>query len=113
MASPSLPKPGGDVVARFSDSRVIEFRPRPRVGNKKPRPVIDPLHQFEVDNRRRRMQQNLLAMLVLTFLVTAGVWLFQQLRDSSRVLICIEAGHDHCLPIEEMRGRLVRSSSEH
>jgi hypothetical protein len=111
MGSPSFTKPSRDVVARFSDPRVIEFRPRPRGRSKKPLPVVDPLCQFEVDDRRRRMQQNLMAVLVLTFLVTAGLWLFQQLKDSSRVLACVEAGHDNCLPIDAMRGGLARSTS--
>jgi hypothetical protein len=111
MGSRSLPKPSSDVVARFSDPRIIEFKPRPRGRSKKPGPVVDPLCQFEVDDRRRRMQQNLMAVLVLTFLVTAGVWLFQQLKDSSRVLACVEAGHDNCLPINAVRGGLVPSTS--
>jgi hypothetical protein len=110
MGSPSVPKPRGEVSARFSDARIIEFRPRSRV-RKKSGPVIDPLCQFEVDDRRRRMQQNFAAVVVLTLLVTAGLWLFHQLRDSSRVLVCIEAGHDNCLPIGETRGGLVRSFS--
>ena len=82
MGSPILPKPSSNVVARFSDPRVIEFRPRPRGRSKKPGPVVDPLCQLEVDDRRRRMQQNLMAVVVLTILVTTGVWLFQQLKDS-------------------------------
>jgi hypothetical protein len=99
------------VSARFSDPRIIEFRPRP--GARKPDPVIDPLCQFEVDDRRRRMQQNFAAVVVLALLVTAGLWLFHQLRDSSRVLVCIEAGRNNCMPIGETRGELVRSFSGH
>jgi hypothetical protein len=111
MGSSSLTKPSGDAVARFSDPRIIEFRPRPRGRSKKPGRVVDPLCQFEVDDRRRRMQQNLMAVLVLTFLVTVGVWLFQQLRDSSRVLACVEAGHDNCLPINAVHDGTVPSTS--
>jgi hypothetical protein len=59
------------------------------------------MHQFELAESRLRMQQNLAATLVLIFLVSAGLWLFNELRTSSRILTCLEAGHRNCLPIDQ------------
>jgi hypothetical protein len=33
-------------------------------------------------------------------LVVAGLWLFHQLKESSHVLACVEAGLRDCLPID-------------
>jgi len=99
MPTQSISKLGGNAARRFSDPRIIEFRPRPRSG-KVVAPVIDPLRRFEIDDYRRRMQQNIAAAVVLLVLVTAGLWLFHQLRESSRVLACVEAGLRDCLPID-------------
>jgi hypothetical protein len=103
MRTHGISKLKSDVTRRFSDPRIIEFRPRPRPGKRLPAPVVDPLCQFEIDDRRRRMHQNMAAVVVLTLLVTAGLWLFQQLKESSRVLVCIEAGRSNCQPISQTR----------
>ena len=99
MPTQSFSKLGGNVVRRFSDPRLIEFRPRRR-SIKAAAPVIDPLRRFEIDDYRRRMQQNITAAVVLVVLVAAGLWLFHQLKESSRVLACVEAGLRDCLPID-------------
>jgi hypothetical protein len=99
MRTQSFSKLGGNGAGRFSDPRIIEFRPRRR-SSKMAAPVIDPLRRFEIDDYRRRMQQNIAAAAVLLVLVVAGLWLFHQLRESSRVLACVEAGLRDCLPID-------------
>jgi hypothetical protein len=99
MHTHGLPKLKRDVPGRFTDPRIIEFRPRPRPGKRVPAPVVDPLLQFEIDDRRRRMQQNMAAVVVLVLLVGGGLWLFHQLKESSRMLVCIEAGRSNCQPL--------------
>ena len=105
MRTQSFSKLGGNVVRRFSDPRIIEFRPRRR-SIKAAAPVIDPLRRFEIDDYRRRMQQNITAAVVLVVLVAAGLWLFHQLKESSRVLACVEAGLRDCLPIDRTPNRI-------
>ena len=102
MRTQSFSKLGGNGARRFSDPRIIEFRPRQRPA-KAAAPVIDPLRRFEIDDYRRRMQQNIAAAVVLFVLVVAGLWLFHQLKESSRVLACVEAGLRDCLPIDHTR----------
>jgi hypothetical protein len=94
------PKSMHGATRRFADPRIIEFRPRPR--SKKPReaPIRDPLRQFEIDQDRLRMQQNLAAAIVLVLILAAGLWLFHELRTSSHVLTCIEVGYRNCLPTD-------------
>jgi hypothetical protein len=103
MRTHGFPKVKGEGAHRFSDPRIIEFRPRSPPDRRLPGPVVDPLCQFEIDDRRRRMQQNMAAVGVLVVLVAAGLWLFHQLKESSRVLVCIEAGRNNCAPIEQAR----------
>jgi hypothetical protein len=91
---------------RFADPRIIEFKPRPRLA-KEPKTapsIIDPLRRFEMAEDRLRMQQNLAAAAVLAFLMAAGLWLFHELRTSSRALACIEAGHAYCLSGDRQAG---------
>jgi hypothetical protein len=83
---------------RFSDSRIIEFRPKPRPAKKKIEPLRDPLRQWDIDEYRRRMQQNLTAATVLAVILVAGLWLFHELQTSSRTLLCVEVGNYNCLP---------------
>ena len=97
----SFPKAKGKEARRFSDPRIVELRPRSSSRKRLKGPIVDPLCQFEIDDRRRLMQQNMVAVAVLVILVAAGLWLFQQLKESSRVLLCIEAGRNACMPIDQ------------
>ena len=94
-------KPNDAATRRFSDPRIIEFRPRPRSAKKKIEPLIDPLRQLDIDEYRRRMQQNLTAATALALILAAGLWLFHELQTSSRAVLCVEAGYYSCPP----RGR--------
>jgi hypothetical protein len=105
MRSHGFPKAKGKEARRFSDPRIIELRPRLPSRKRRKGPVVDPLCQFEIDDRRRLMQQNMAAVAVLVILVAAGLWLFQQLKESSRVLLCIEAGRNACMPIDQTHRR--------
>jgi hypothetical protein len=87
---------------RFDDPRIIEFKPRPRSGRRRPvPPIIDPLLQWESDEYRLRMQQNFLAITVLIIILAVGLWLFHELAMSSRTLLCVEADHANCVPIDQ------------
>jgi hypothetical protein len=86
---------------RFADPHIIEFKPRSRLKRAKEAPIVDPLRQFEIEEDRLRMQQNLAAALVLILLLAAGLWIFHELKTSSRILACIEAGYRNCLPIDQ------------
>jgi len=90
---------------RFDDPRIIEFRARPRHYRQTRAPIIDPLREFDAHEYRRRMQQNLLAIIVLALILATGLWLYSELTAGSRLLGCVEAEHANCIPIQE-RGML-------
>ena len=90
---------------RFDDPRIIEFRSRPRRYKQVRAPIIDPLRKFDAREYRLRMQQNLLAIIVLALILTIGLWLFYELTAGSRLLGCIEAEHANCIPLNA-RGTL-------
>ena len=93
---------GGD-TRRFDDPRIIEFRPR-RLRQTRA-PIIDPLRTFDAHEYRLRMQQNLLAIIVLALILAGGLWLHYELTASTRLLGCIEAEHGNCSRLNE-RGML-------
>ena len=92
---PTRPEPAR---RRFSDPRVIEFRPR-RPPPRREEPIVDPLRQADLEDQRIRMQQNLAAAVVLVALALSGLWLWHELSFSARVLECLEAGHHSCFPV--------------
>jgi hypothetical protein len=49
---------------------------------------------------RRRMQQNLAALVVVIGLLVLGTWLIDRLMAYSRTLACIEFGHRSCLKLD-------------
>jgi hypothetical protein len=91
----------GGAARRFDDPRIIEFRPRPRQLKHTRAPIIDPLRKFDAHEYRLRMQQNLLAIVVLALILATGLWLHYELTAGSRLLGCIEAEHTNCIPIDE------------
>jgi hypothetical protein len=100
-----ISKSNHDQPSRFSDPRIIEFRPRARPRGLSPKPdhgpIIDPVRQLDIAADRLRMQQNLAAAIVLVLLMSAGLWVVHELTTSSRILTCLEAGHRNCLPIDQ------------
>jgi len=91
----------GSAARRFDDPRIIEFKPRSRRSRWSGGPIIDPVLKLETDEYRLRMQQNLLAITVLALILVAGLWLFHELTRSSRTLLCIEADHVNCVPVDQ------------
>jgi hypothetical protein len=90
---------------RFDDPRIIEFSARARQFRQARAPIIDPLRKFDAREYRLRMQQNLLAIIVLALILATGLWLYSELAAGSRLLGCIEAEHANCIPLNE-RGML-------
>jgi hypothetical protein len=84
---------------------VIEFKPRRAAAPGKGFRVMGPLEWRERQEDRRRIQENLAAALVVALLVTAGLWLINQLSAHARLEACLEAGHQECA--------LVRGSALH
>jgi hypothetical protein len=90
---------------------VIPFKPaRPRADLRtrvQPPPALAsharspeaPQGADEVEDRRR-MRENLAAAAVVIVLVVLGAWLMQRLENYSRVLMCMEAGHHNCVPLD-------------
>ena len=97
------PKSKYGITRRFDDPRIIEFKPRRGRSKRTEAPIVDPLRRFEIEEDRLRMQQNLAAAIVLLVLLAAGLWIFHELRTSSRILACIEAGYRNCLPMDQHR----------
>jgi hypothetical protein len=91
------------VPRRFDDPRIIDFRSRSRVRHSRQTraPIIDPLRTFDAREYRLRMQQNLLAIIVLALILAIGLWLYDQLAAGSRMLGCIELEHANCMLLNE------------
>jgi hypothetical protein len=62
--------------------------------------ISDPLSHLEDEEDRRRMRENLAAALVILFLLSTGYWLIGELRTSTHIAVCLEAGHRNCAPLD-------------
>jgi hypothetical protein len=101
-------------------AQVLQFRPRDRLGdrsfaataslphaadplNDKP---FDDLAQYEQDqeeedlNYPHRMLMNVIAVAVVTVLISVGVWLADTIADMERDQDCVLQGRQNCAPIE-------------
>jgi hypothetical protein len=95
---------------------VIPFRaPRHR---QRPSPPLDPptalghfnvpsarADNFDAAEDRLRMQQNVGALIAVVLIVVLGAWLIDRLATYSRTLVCIEAGHRNCVPLDIQQPR--------
>jgi hypothetical protein len=90
--------------------RILPFTPRvPRARNDNARPretrnpLIDDIEKYarigEEDNYRHRMLTNLLAFLVLCFIVYCGVWLANTMAQLRKDQDCVLTGRTNCAPI--------------
>lgn len=53
----------------------------------------------EADDYRHRMINNVLALMVLAFLVVAGLWLADRIADLRQTQDCVLSGRRVCAPI--------------
>ncbi|MGB7035152.1 MAG: hypothetical protein WBD71_06470 [Xanthobacteraceae bacterium] len=60
----------------------------------------DPEEQEEVVDYRQRMLMNFVALAVVTFLMSSGVWLADTIGGMQRDQDCIIQGRANCAPIE-------------
>lgn len=51
------------------------------------------------------MQQNIGALIAVLLIVVLGAWLIDRLTTYSRTLVCIEAGHRNCVPLDIQQPR--------
>jgi hypothetical protein len=63
-------------------------------------PAPDSPSTFDGAEDRLRMQQNLGAFIAVVLIVLLGGWLIDRLTTYSRTLMCIEAGHHSCMPLD-------------
>ncbi len=93
--------------------QVLQFRPRSKFA---PRRVLTPLAEqpehadedfarFEEErdepiNYRQRMLMNIIAIAVVTMLVTAGVWIADTIAVMQKTQDCALQGRGNCAPIE-------------
>jgi len=67
--------------------------------------VPDDLARYERDlddvvDYRQRMLMNMIALAIVTLLITAGVWIADTIADLQRDQDCILQGRSNCAPIE-------------
>ena len=92
--------------------QILQFQLRRRVPAPLPRPVVaaedteplDDLAQYEQEdlhvNYRHRMLMNVMAVMVVTALVGAGVWIADTIEDMQKAQDCVMQGRQNCAPIE-------------
>ena len=56
--------------------------------------------QDEIVDYRQRALMNVIALVVVAFLVSAGVWLADTIADMERDQDCMMQGRANCVPIE-------------
>jgi hypothetical protein len=92
---------------------VLKFRLRRRATRPPPRvPLtavdadepIDDLAQYEQEEEeidyRHRMMMNVMAVVVVSLLVGAGVWIADTIADMQKIQDCAMQGRQNCAPIE-------------
>jgi hypothetical protein len=91
--------------------QVLQFQLRRRVPAPLPRPIVttgdtdppDDLAQYEQEdlhiNYRHRMLMNVMAVMVVTLLLGAGVWIADVIEDMQKAQDCLMQGRQNCAPI--------------
>jgi hypothetical protein len=89
------------------DSRVVTFEPRKASSQRKPsRAPVEDLRNYEragddgPDDYRHRMIMNVLAGVVLVFLVLAGWWIADSMAQLRKNQDCVLSGKRNCAPID-------------
>jgi hypothetical protein len=91
--------------------QVLQFQLRRRVSAPLPRPIVttadtdptDDLAQYEQEdlhiNYRRRMLMNVMAVMIVTVLIGAGVWIADVIEDMQKAQDCVMQGRQNCAPL--------------
>jgi hypothetical protein len=117
------PHGGCDVVHDLPDTneprqtgQILNFKLRPRASRPPPRDPapdagdgadadpLDDLSRYEEEDRnidyRHRMVMNVIAVVVVSLLVGAGVWIADVIAEMQKVQDCTLQGRQNCAPIE-------------
>ena len=81
---------------QMRSGQVIDLDKARRKGQPNQRGVIAP--EILQEAHRIRTWQNVIALLLVGFLIAGGAWLIVRLRDGLQTEICIEAGRRNCIP---------------
>jgi hypothetical protein len=98
MRTNQRPAAGG--VSSTGGAKILAFKRRGPGGRATLPRISDPLTRIEAEEDRRRMRENVAAVLIIALLFGAGYLLINELRTSARIAICLEAGHRNCAPLD-------------
>jgi hypothetical protein len=95
----------------MESGQILTFQLRRRVGTPRQAPIapdgdepVDDLAAFEEEDGnidyRRRMLMNVIAVVIVSVLVTAGVWIANTIAAMQKVQDCALQGRQNCAPIE-------------
>jgi hypothetical protein len=98
---------------QLESGQILTFQLRRRLGMPAPRhaPIapdgdepVDDLAAFEEEDRhidyRHRMVMNVIAVVIVSVLISAGVWIADTIADMQKVQDCALQGRQNCAPIE-------------
>ena len=91
--------------------QILSFQLRRRVATPRHAPIapdgdkaVDDLAAFEEEDGhidyRHRMLMNVIAVVVVSVLISAGVWIADTIADMQKVQDCALQGRQNCAPIE-------------
>jgi hypothetical protein len=100
---------------QLESGQILSFQLRRRLGMPTPRhaPItpdgngdepVDDLAAFEEEDGhidyRHRMVMNVIAVVIVSVLISAGVWIADTIADMQKVQDCALQGRQNCAPIE-------------
>jgi hypothetical protein len=99
------------VSGQIESGRILTFQLRRRVGMPRRAPIapdgdepIDDLAAFEEEDGhidyRHRMLMNVIAVVIVSVLISAGVWIADTIAAMQQVQDCALQGRQNCAPIE-------------
>jgi hypothetical protein len=93
--------------------QILSFQLRRRVATPRHAPIapdgdgtepVDDLAAFEEEDRvidyRHRMVMNVIAVLIVSVLISAGVWIADTIAAMQKAQDCVLQGRQNCAPIE-------------
>ena len=95
----------------MESGQILTFRLRRRVGTPRHAPIapdggepVDDLAAFEEEDGhidyRHRMLMNVIAVVIVSVLITAGVWIADTIAAMQKAQDCALQGRQNCAPIE-------------
>ncbi len=111
MAQDRLNPNEAQEFGQIESGQILTFQLRRRVATPRQAPIapdgdeaVDDLAAFEEEDRhidyRHRMLMNVIAVLIVSVLITAGVWIADTIAAMQKVQDCALQGRQNCAPIE-------------